>query len=209
MLGQARIPRTLRWLALPLALGLTHVVCESQVDAKPAKSKKSKKKKGPSMDDNAGRDVEEGGVAPGTRDSTSQDKSSDVQMIDETKKKKGDVEAEQVELEEVDEAPADAAEPEGPPPPFSLNWLSFTIQQNALVYPNQPNVCPSVDDNGKDHLGAGGYSCRDANGLHKGAVYAGGGNQVTGGVGLADLRIMLGYDRVLAKIGRASCRERV
>jgi hypothetical protein len=199
MLGMARIPTALRWLALPLALSVTQVAFERDVDAKPAKSKKAKKKKGPSMDDNAGQDVEAGGFAPGTKDSAT----SQVEMVDESEKKKpkpGETAAEEVTLEEVDEAPPETEESAGPPPPFSLNWLSLTIQQNALIYPNQPNVCPSVNDAGTSLNGAGGYSCRDASGLHRGAVYAGAGNQVNGGFGVADLRFMLGYDRVL--VGR-------
>jgi hypothetical protein len=201
MLRIARISRAFRWLALPLALGVTQVAFESDAEAKPAKKgKKSKKKTGPSMDDTAGQDVEAGGFAPGTKDS----KASEVEMIDETEKKKkkkpGETEAEEVTLEEVDEAPPETAEPEGPPSPFSLNWLSFTVQQNALIYPTQPNVCPAVNDAGVPINGAGGYSCRDADGIHRGAVYGGAGNQVQGGVGLADLRFMLGYDRVL--VGR-------
>src|SRR6187399_1727830 len=68
MLGKLHPVRALRWLALPLALSMTHVVCEDHADAKPKKTKQ-KKKTGPSMDDNAGRDVDEGGTAPGTTDS--------------------------------------------------------------------------------------------------------------------------------------------
>jgi hypothetical protein len=200
MLRIARISRAFRWLALPLALGVTHVAFESEADAQTAtskkKKKKGKKKKGPSMDDSAGQDVEAGGFAPGTKDSTT----TQVEVVEEPEKKKpkpGETAAEEVTLEEVDEAPPESAEPEGPPSPFSLNWLSLTIQQNVLIYPNQPNVCPAVNDAGQPVNGAGGYSCRDADSLHKGAVYAGAGNEVQGGFGLADLRFMLGYDRVL------------
>jgi hypothetical protein len=198
MLGLAPIPRALRWLALPLALGLTHAYFESSAEAAPAKAKRGKKKKtGPSMDDAAGADVDPSGAAPGTKDAHS----SDVEMVDETatkKKKPGEAEAENVQLEEEDETPPAPEEPEAAPSPFSLNWLSFTVQQSLLIYGNTKNVCPSADDNGKAIDGVGGYSCRDATGYHKGAVYAGAGNEVHGGIGLADLRFTVGYDRVLA-----------
>jgi len=200
MLGLAPFPRALRWLALPLALGLTHVAFEGSAEAAPTKAKKGKKKKkktGGSMDDSAGVDVEAGGTAPGTKDSHS----SDIEMVDETQKKKpkpGEAEVEVVQLEEEDETPPAPEEPEGPPSPFSLNWLSVTIQQSLLIYGNVKNVCPAADDNGAPVEGVGGYSCRDADGVHRGAVYSGAGNEVHGGIGLADLRFTLGYDRVLA-----------
>ena len=122
MLGMARISTALRWLALPLALSVTHGAFERDVEAKPAKAKKGKKKKktGPSMDDNAGQDVEAGGFAPGTKDSST----SQVEMVDESEKKKpkpGEAAAEEVTLEEVDEAPPETEEAEGPPSPFSLS----------------------------------------------------------------------------------------
>lgn len=190
MLGQPWTSRAIRWLAIPLAVGLTHVVVhERTADAKTKKSKKSKKT-GPSMDDNAGKD-DVGGTAPGTTDS----KSSQVEVVDETPKKKGP-EPEPVVLEEED-APPETQNPE-PPPPYSLNWLSLMLQQDFLVYSDTKNVCPSADQNGNEYLGQPGYSCRDANGVYKGDVYYGAGNEVHGGFGLGTLRINLGYDRVLA-----------
>ena len=194
MLGKLRSVRALRWLALPLALSVTHVVCEDHADAKPKKTKQ-KKKTGPSMDDNAGRDVDEGGTAPGTTDS----KSTEIEVVDQTPKKKpkpGEAEAEEVTLEESD-APPEPTTPE-PPPPFALNWLSFTVQQDFLVYGDTQNVCPSVDQNGKEFPGNGAYSCRDEQGVYRGNVYHGAGNEVHGGFGLATLRLGLGYDRILA-----------
>ncbi len=195
MLRMAWTPRALRWLALPLAIGLTHVAFEDSADAKPKKSKsKSKKKTGPSMDDNAGRDVDEGGTAPGTTDS----KASEIEVVETEKKKPkpGEPEPEAVTLEEED-APVEATQ-EGPPSPFPLNWLSLTIQQDTLIYTDTANVCPSADQYGNETPGQAGYSCRDAEGVHKENVYTGAGNQVHGGLGLATLRINLGYDRVLA-----------
>jgi hypothetical protein len=147
------------------------------------------------MDDNAGRDVDEGGTAPGTTDS----KASEVEVVDQTPKKQpkpGEAQAEQVTLEEED-APAEPKEAE-PPPPFALNWLSFAIQQDFLVYGSTTNVCPSVDQNGNEFPGNGAYSCRDSQGVYRGNVYHGAGNEVHGGFGLATLRLGLGYDRILA-----------
>ncbi|HEV8480417.1 MAG TPA: hypothetical protein VGR66_06445 [Candidatus Eisenbacteria bacterium] len=170
---------------------MTHVVLEGSADAKTKKTKQSKKT-GPSMDDNAGKE-NEGGTAPGTTDS----QSSQVEMVDQTPKKKkpGEAEPEPVTLEEED-APPQSSEPEAPSP-FPLNWLSLMIQQDFLVYGSTPDVCPSVDINGKEFKGQGDYSCRDSAGVYKGDVYHGAGNQVHGGFGLGTLRINLGYDRVL------------
>ena len=191
MLGKPWTSRALRWLAIPLAVGLTHVVVQERTaEAKTKKSKKQPKKTGPSMDDNAGKD-DVGGTAPGTTDS----KSSEVEVVDQTPKKKGP-EPEPVVLEEED-APPENPNPE-PPPPYSLNWLSLMLQQDFLVYGDTKDVCPSADQNGKEYLGQPGYSCRDAEGVYKGDVYHGAGNEVHGGFGLATLRINIGYDRVLA-----------
>lgn len=205
MLGLARIPIALRWLAFPVALGLTHVAFEPSAHATTTKtstkkSKKSKKKQptGGSMDDNAGKDTDVGGTAPGTTDSKTTEAEAPPPEV-QKKPKPGEVEAENVKLEEVDDTPAEVKEAEGPPSPFSLNWLTLSVQQNFLIYGNTPGVCPSVDDNGVEHPGAAGYSCRDSSGRHRGDVYAGGGNEVHGGFGLADLRFTLGYDRVLGQ----------
>lgn len=201
MLGLARNPRALRWLALPLALGLTHAAFESPASATTTakKSKKSKKKQpaGGSMDDNAGHDSDVGGTAPGTTDSKPGETSEPPPNPQaEGQAKKPPPPPPEVKLEEVDDAP-----PEKPsePSPFSLNWLSINVQQNLLIYGDVKGVCPSIDDAGVEHAGAAGYSCRDAGGLHRGAVYAGGGNEVHGGLGLADLRFLIGYDRVLGQ----------
>jgi hypothetical protein len=196
MLGLARNPRALRWLALPLALGLTHVAFERPAAAASSKSKKSKKKTGPSMDDNAGHDVDEGGTAPGTTDSKAAEPEPPAQV---PATKPAPVAAAPAKVEEEDDAPPESKEPPAPPSPFPLNWLSVTIQQSFLVYGDVKGVCPSVDDAGHEYPGAAGYSCRDSTGVHRGAVYAGGGNEVHGGFGLADLRFLIGYDRVLGQ----------
>lgn len=199
MLGHALRTRALRWLALPLALGLTQAAVESSANAAPktTKSKKSKKKQptGGSMDDNAGQPVD--GMAPGTGDAKPGEKSEPPPNPEaEGQAKKPPPPAPEPKIEEVDDAP-----PEKPsePSPFSLNWLSVSVQQNLLIYGNVQGVCPSIDDGGIEHAGAAGYSCRDSDGLHRGAVYAGGGNTVHGGLGLADLRFLIGYDRVLGQ----------
>jgi hypothetical protein len=197
MLGLARTPRALRWLAFPLALGLTQVViAERSAEAAPKKAKKSKKKQpaGGSMDDNAGKDTDVGGTAPGTTDS----KTTEPEVNAEQAQKKPPP-PENVKLEEDDDTPAEVKNAVSTPSPFSLNWLTLSVQQNLLIYGNTTGVCPSIDDAGKEHPGAAGYSCRDSGGLHRGSVYAGGGNQVHGGMGLADLRFMLGYDRVFGQ----------
>jgi hypothetical protein len=202
MLGLARNHRALlRWLILPLALGLTHVAFESSAQATSSakKSKKSKKKQpaGGSMDDNAGHDSDVGGTAPGTTDSKTSDTGEPPPNPQaDNQAKPPPPPPPEAKVEEVDDAP-----PEKPsePSPFSLNWISFSVQQNLMIYGNVKGVCPSIDDAGHEYPSASGYSCRDANGLHRGDVYAGGGNEVHGGLGLADLRFLLGYDRVLGQ----------
>jgi hypothetical protein len=200
MLGLARTPRALRWLAFPLALSFTHGVLQHPAEAAPKKAKKSKKKQptGGSMDDNAGKDSDVGGTAPGTTDSKSTESEPEPTTIEQKKPKPSETQAENVQLEEVDDTPPEVKE-SGPPSPFSLNWVTINVQQNLLIYGNVQGVCPSVDANGKEYAGAAGYSCRDASGIHRGAVYSGAGNQVHGGIGLADLRFTLGYDRVLGQ----------
>lgn len=192
MLGKPWTSRAFRWLALPLAISLTHVVVEERT-AEAKTKKKSKKKTGPSMDDNAGKD-DVGGTAPGTTDSKAS--TSDVEMVDQTAPpKKKAPEPEPVILEEEDAPPE--TKDEGPPPPYSLNWLSLMVQQDFLVYGDTKGVCPSADQNGNEFAGQPGYSCRDADGVYSDPVYSGAGNEVHGGFGLATLRINLGYDRVL------------
>lgn len=202
MLGLARNPRALRWLALPLALGLTHAALESSAHAAPksSKSKKGKKKQQPtggSMDDNAGHDTDVGGTAPGTSDAKPGETSEPPPNPQaENMAKKPPPPAPEPKVVEVDDAPP---EPPSEPSPFSLNWLSVSVQQNLLIYGNVQGVCPSLDDKGVEHAGAAGYSCRDADGVHRGTVYSGGGNEVHGGLGLADLRFLIGYDRVIGQ----------
>ena len=199
MLGLARHLRAIRWFALPLALGLTHLAFEHPAHAatptKAKKKKKQPKKDGPSMDDNAGRDVDEGGTAPGTTDSKAAE--PETQQVPAAKPKPAEAQPEPVKLEEDEDAPPEAQGPPEPPSPFSLNWIGLTIQQSFLVFGDVKGVCPAVNDAGKDVAGAAGYSCRDSQGLHRGGVYAGGGNEVHGGFGIADLRFLIGYDRVL------------
>jgi hypothetical protein len=203
MLRLARTTRALRWLALPLALSFTHVVVERSAGATTTTTKKTKKSKkkqptGGSMDDNAGKDSDVGGTAPGTTDSKSTVPDEDAQPDLQKKPKPDETQAENVKLEEVDDTPAEVKE-SGPPSPFSLNWITINVQQNLLIYGNVGGVCPSADANGHEYQGAAGYSCRDAGGLHRGDVYASAGNQVHGGLGLADLRFTLGYDRVFGQ----------
>lgn len=193
MLGKSWTRRAFRWLALPLAISLTHVVVEERTAEAKTKKKSSKKKTGPSMDDNAGKD-DVGGTAPGTTDSKAS--TSDVEMVDQTVAKKKEPEPEPVVLEDEDAPPE--PEDKGPPPPYSVNWLSVMLQQDFLVYTDTKGVCPSADQNGKEFPGQAGYSCRDADGVYKEPVYSGAGNEVHGGFGLATLRINIGYDRVLA-----------
>lgn len=166
-----------------LALAVAGTVpVTSDADAKPArsKSKKGKKKKGPSMDDTAGQD--DGAFAPGTDDSKAQEDLPPPPPPP----------PEPIVLEETPE------EPEEPPPKYRKNWLSLTVQQDVLWHFGQENVCPAFDVNG-EVAGGEGYSCLDADKVHPSLVWAGAGNDLRAGFGLATTRVLVGYDRVLGE----------
>jgi hypothetical protein len=73
--------------------------------------------------------------------------------------------------------------------PAKQNWVSINVQQDFLLLPSQNDVC----------LGGTGYTCFDTSGGYfKDAPQTGqGDDNVTGGIGLATTRILIGYDRLL------------
>jgi hypothetical protein len=155
----------------------------AEVDAKPKKENATKKAKADDGPDYSGK-------KPG------EPESDDIMMT--TTKPDGT----KIVVVELEEDPSLAAPPKPeqeaePPQAYPLNWLGLSLQQDSLIYSSTPGVCVSVDSAGKRMPGVDQYSCRDSRGAITTPVYAGGGNRVNGGFGLATTRILLGYDRVL------------
>jgi hypothetical protein len=112
-----------------------------------------------------------------------------------------------VELEEDESLAAPAPkEPEEDPSAAKRNWVSLSLQQDTLVFTSTGGVCKSVDANGVRKPGNDQYSCRDDDGVYSAPVYAAGGNQVNGGLGIATTRIIVGYDRLFIHRVRAGAR---
>lgn len=103
----------------------------------------------------------------------------------------------EVELEETepkpDPEPEDDEEASSGTP---LNWLSFSIQQDALFFGAQPNVCGTTSAMGVFVPGPDEYACHGPTGVYDGPLYSGAGNEVQAGLGLATFRLMIGYDRL-------------
>jgi hypothetical protein len=91
-------------------------------------------------------------------------------------------------LEEAVEAPA---EPEAAPASDTLrrNWFSLSLQQDMLFYGETRNVCS----------GAAQYQCFLEGQSYDGPIYEESGNQLSGGLGFATRRVLLGYDRVFGE----------
>jgi hypothetical protein len=91
------------------------------------------------------------------------------------------------------EAPAkdEAAEPAEPAEtvdaPYRRNWVSVAFQVDALLLPSASNAC----------AGGTGYTCV-GQGYYAGRPLAGADDVVNGGIRLATMRVLLGYDRALA-----------
>ena len=94
-----------------------------------------------------------------------------------------------------------AAEPEAKaeaPSTGAKNWLSLHFEQDFLIYSAQDNVCAS---NAANTAEAPNYACYQGSsqfGYSPGQdIPPGPGNRVSGGVGRATSRVLLGFDRVL------------
>lgn len=94
----------------------------------------------------------------------------------------------QVEERAASEAAPVAQEP-APANAFRLNWLSLAFQQDLLMYQETTNVC----------TGAAQYQCFLDGQSFTGPVYDRSGNQLSGGVGFATKRVLLGYERLLGE----------
>ena len=132
-----------------------------------------------------------------------EDESDDVEVEieDASAEELAEAEAANEDEDEAENEPSDPApeqeEDEAPSSDVLLNWLSFSIQQDALFFGAQPNVCGTTDAMGAFAPGPEEYSCHGPNGVYAGPIYAGAGNEVQGGIGLATFRLMIGYDRLL------------
>lgn len=200
---------------ISLAAVAAWLFSSTTADAKPKKDssaqkgKKSKGKKGGSMDDTAGEP--DSGLAPGSDDSKAKEpppepepkkgEKKDAKASDkETPPAEPDSSSEAATEPPKEEAAAAAApaeaEPEPAPSGIKKNWITLGVQQELLFYTPVSGVCESTDAEGNETPAAPQYSCRDANGLYDGTVYSGSGNEIQSGVGLATTRILVGYDRV-------------
>jgi hypothetical protein len=111
---------------------------------------------------------------------------------DEPKKKEEDCESgedgckeETIELKEEEPASGKGAK----------NWLSLHFGQDFLLYSSQDQVCPSVSP---PLSGAENYSCFQNGAPFAGNIGTGPGNHISGGLGRATSRLMIGFDRLLS-----------
>jgi hypothetical protein len=103
---------------------------------------------------------------------------------------------EEVKLEESEPKPTEDEDDEESTSGVLLNWLSFTIQQDALFFGTQPDVCGTTDAMGAFVPGPDVYACHGPNGIYNGPLYSEVGNEVQGGLGIGTFRVMIGYDRL-------------
>jgi hypothetical protein len=77
-----------------------------------------------------------------------------------------------------------------PSAPYKKNWLSVAFQEDALLLPSAGDAC----------AGGTGYTCFGSDGTHYDALpLAGADDQVNGGLTLATMRVLFGYDRALGE----------
>lgn len=67
------------------------------------------------------------------------------------------------------------------------NWLSAAFQLDFLAYSQTSDVCSGADQ----------YQCFLQGQSYTGPIYAGSGNQLQGGIGVATKRVLVGYERLL------------
>ncbi|HKO52250.1 MAG TPA: hypothetical protein VJV79_31295 [Polyangiaceae bacterium] len=92
-------------------------------------------------------------------------------------------------LEEEPEKADDSAPSKG-----AKSWLSLHFQQDLLLFSGQDQVCGSTVTGAPP---APNYSCFENGAAFDGNAAAGPGNQVSGGIGRATTRLLIGFDRVL------------
>jgi hypothetical protein len=205
------LPSILFWTLIGAA-ALLPLASSSAAEAKPKKDdsaesgKKGKGKKGKkgkagkgSMDESAG-ESDSGGLAPGSDDAKAKKPVSKEPepATDPAPVSEPTTDALAEAPAEVN-TPASAPEPEPAPEPSRIkqNWVSLSVQQDALFFTPISGVCKAADEEGNiTNQTAPQYSCRDGNGLYDEPVFSGAGNQIQSGMGLATTRILIGYDRV-------------
>jgi hypothetical protein len=116
-------------------------------------------------------------------------KPTEEEDSDKEKKKEEDCEGDdckegEVELKEDEPAPGKG----------SRNWLSLHFAQDFLLFSAQDQVCPSVSPASE---GAENYSCFQGGAPFDGNIAPGPGNQISGGIGRATVRLSIGFDRLL------------
>jgi len=82
---------------------------------------------------------------------------------------------------------------EAPPSKYQKNWLSLHFQQDFLLYSSQDHVCGSAGE-----ADSANYSCFQNGAPFNGTIAPGVGNHVSGGLGLATSRVLIGFDRLLS-----------
>jgi hypothetical protein len=159
----------------------------AEEEAKPAKAEKKKSKPKPKAKSGKGK--------KGAAEEESDDVEVEIEDATDEELAEGD-EVEEVKLEESAPKPTESEDDEESSDAL-LNWLSFTIQQDALFFGTQPDVCGTTDaTTGAFVPGPDVYSCHGPNGVYNGPLYSEVGNEVQGGVGIATFRLMIGYDRL-------------
>jgi hypothetical protein len=79
---------------------------------------------------------------------------------------------------------------ERPAAAYKRNWLSVAFQEDALLLPSAGDAC----------AGGSGYTCFGSDGSYYGAQpLAGADDQVNGGLTLATMRVLFGYDRAVGE----------
>ncbi len=105
---------------------------------------------------------------------------------------------ESVELDETGAAPAPAPQASSDDNSVKQNWVSASLAQDFLLYGSSGAVCPTITADGSVYSDAS-YRCFVGDQYYEGDVYALSGNQVSGGIGVATTRLLLGYDRLLGE----------
>jgi hypothetical protein len=87
--------------------------------------------------------------------------------------------------EDCEEKKDEEEEEEAPAGGGKKNWLSLSFQQDFLFFSAEKDIC----------FGNNQWECYQGGSVYAGDIYDGAGNQVSGGLGAATKRILLGYDR--------------
>ncbi|HEV8246321.1 MAG TPA: hypothetical protein VGP93_11160 [Polyangiaceae bacterium] len=78
---------------------------------------------------------------------------------------------------------------------IARNWLSLSLAQDFLAYGSVAAVCPTYGPDGTIQA-APEYRCFAGDDIFPGPVYGPAGNEIRAGFGRANLRLLLGFDRL-------------